>query len=174
MFCGITVWAFRGQQMNPNGVLERIQKAAQQDCVQGKNWEEICWMDQWCFWSSDAGLNQTTDTHFFHYLWHVSVYVCQLQRAHLWKRERACVRNSCSIFQLTEKLNKEKWECIWSLGSLRDHVILKPNCLLYIIQNRHTGRQLDESQSFPAWSLEVNSCACHLTSHNKKQWLWNY
>lgn len=37
-------------------------------CVQGKNWE-ICWMDQWfCLIQSDAGLNQTTDTHFFHYL----------------------------------------------------------------------------------------------------------
>ncbi len=144
MFCGITVWAFRGQQMNPNRVLERIQKAAQQDCVQGKNWEEICWMDQWCVWYSQMLALTKKLTHFFHYLWHVSVYVCQLQR----DREHICERESVRAWETAapfsnwqEKLNKEKRECIWLLGSLRDNVILKPNCQkFHFIQNRHIGR----------------------------------
>lgn len=93
MFCGITVWAFRGQQMNPNGVLERIQKAAQQDCVQGKNWE-ICWMDQWCVWYSQmlALTKQLTLISFIIYdMW---VYTCASYREteSTSVKERACVR----------------------------------------------------------------------------------
>ncbi len=148
MFCGINVWAFRGQQMNPNRVIERIQQAAQQDCVfRGKTGRRfVGWINGFVWYSQMLALTkQLTLISFIIYdMW---VYTCTSHRETQCTsvKERACVWNSCSIFQSAEKLSKEenktKNEHIWSLVSLSDNATLKPNCqTFHFIQNHHIGR----------------------------------
>lgn len=80
------LWELRSQRINPNGALERTQKAAQQDCVQEKkHCEEICWgINGFVWYSQMLALTKQLAHSFFYYLWHVSVIcVPATHRAHL-------------------------------------------------------------------------------------------